>query len=127
MSNLQYTGTQINYYFVCKRKLWLFTKDIRFENEIEYVFQMLKVEDVELLKEAMAVAKTYYDSTSKKGSENELLMWIELNKDSEKIMKNFTELIEISTVEDGKTKIETIIKTNLNDVLNNQQQEAPAS
>ena len=37
MQELQYTGTQINYYFVCKRKLWLFTKDIRFENENEYV------------------------------------------------------------------------------------------
>jgi len=37
MPNLQYTGTQINYYFVCKRKLWLFTRDIRFENENEYV------------------------------------------------------------------------------------------
>ena len=37
MQNLQYTGTQINYYFVCRRKLWLFTKDIRFEDENEYV------------------------------------------------------------------------------------------
>lgn len=37
MANLQYTGTQINYYFVCKRKLWLFSKDIRFENDNEYV------------------------------------------------------------------------------------------
>ena len=37
MPDLKYTGTQINYYFVCKRKLWLFTKDIRFENENEYV------------------------------------------------------------------------------------------
>ncbi len=37
MPNLEYTGTQINYYFVCKRKLWLFTKDIRFEDENEYV------------------------------------------------------------------------------------------
>lgn len=37
MSDFKYTGTQINYYFVCKRKLWLFTKDIRFENENEYV------------------------------------------------------------------------------------------
>ncbi len=37
MQDLQYTGTQINYYFVCKRKLWLFTKDIRFEDENEYV------------------------------------------------------------------------------------------
>ena len=32
-----YTGTQVNYFFVCKRKLWLFTRDIRFENENEYV------------------------------------------------------------------------------------------
>ncbi len=37
MPELEYTGTQINYYFVCKRKLWLFTNDIRFENENEYV------------------------------------------------------------------------------------------
>ena len=37
MQELEYTGTQINYFFVCKRKLWLFTKDIRFENENEYV------------------------------------------------------------------------------------------
>jgi len=37
MPDFKYTGTQINYYFVCKRKLWLFTKDIRFENENEYV------------------------------------------------------------------------------------------
>lgn len=37
MSDLAYTGTQINYYFVCHRKLWLFTRDIRFEDENEYV------------------------------------------------------------------------------------------
>jgi len=37
MSGMEYTGTQINYYFVCHRKLWLFTRDIRFENENEYV------------------------------------------------------------------------------------------
>ncbi|RLB90236.1 MAG: CRISPR-associated protein Cas4 [Deltaproteobacteria bacterium] len=34
---LKYTGTQMNYYFVCHRKLWLFTNDIRFEDENEYV------------------------------------------------------------------------------------------
>ena len=37
MENINFTGTQINYYFVCKRKLWLFTRDIRFEDENEYV------------------------------------------------------------------------------------------
>jgi CRISPR-associated protein Csh2 len=65
-----------------------------------------KTNDIKLLKEAMAVATTYYDSTSKKDSENELLLWIELNENSEKIMKNFTELIKISNADDGKTKID---------------------
>ena len=37
MQNLDFTGTQINYYFVCKRKLWLFSKNISFEDENEYV------------------------------------------------------------------------------------------
>jgi len=37
MQNLNFTGTQINYFFVCHRKLWLFTNDIRFEDENEYV------------------------------------------------------------------------------------------
>ena len=35
--SFDFTGTQVNYYFVCKRKLWLFSNDIRFENENEYV------------------------------------------------------------------------------------------
>ena len=53
----------------------------------------------------MAVATTYYDSTSKKDSENEFLLWIELKKDSEKILKNFTELIDIASGANGKTLI----------------------
>lgn len=68
-------------------------------------FHLLSNTDIQQLKEAMALATTYYDSTSKKDSENELLMWIELKEDSEKILKNFTELISIST-EKGKTKID---------------------
>ncbi|MDI6884678.1 MAG: Dna2/Cas4 domain-containing protein [Hadesarchaea archaeon] len=28
---LAYTGTQVNYYFVCKRKLWLFSNSARLE------------------------------------------------------------------------------------------------
>jgi len=30
-------GTQLNYYFVCKRKLWLFSHDITFESSSELV------------------------------------------------------------------------------------------
>ncbi len=37
MSDLRYTGTQVNYYFICLRKLWLFSKNIQFESENEDV------------------------------------------------------------------------------------------
>jgi CRISPR-associated exonuclease Cas4 len=34
---LKYTGSQINYYFVCKRKLWLSAHDIQMEAESDLV------------------------------------------------------------------------------------------
>lgn len=33
------TGTKINYYFICKRKLWLFTNQIEMEQESDLVAQ----------------------------------------------------------------------------------------
>ncbi|MBI2183443.1 MAG: CRISPR-associated protein Cas4 [Thaumarchaeota archaeon] len=33
----RFTGTQINYYFVCKRKLWLFSHNIELESESDLV------------------------------------------------------------------------------------------
>jgi CRISPR-associated exonuclease Cas4 len=32
-NDIEYTGTQVNYYFVCKRKLWFFSKGL--EQEVE--------------------------------------------------------------------------------------------
>jgi len=37
MQHLTFTGTQINYYFVCKRKLWLFSHDIQMEQNSDNV------------------------------------------------------------------------------------------
>jgi CRISPR-associated exonuclease Cas4 len=34
---LVYTGTQVNYYLVCKRKLWLFSHNINLESESDLV------------------------------------------------------------------------------------------
>ena len=31
LGNIHFTGTQINYYFVCQRKLWFFSKQIEME------------------------------------------------------------------------------------------------
>lgn len=36
-AELKFTGTQVNYYFVCKRKLWLFSHDITMEQESDLV------------------------------------------------------------------------------------------
>ncbi|MEO9365705.1 MAG: CRISPR-associated protein Cas4 [Nitrososphaera sp.] len=36
-SNLYFTGTQINYYLVCKRKLWFFSHNMELESESDIV------------------------------------------------------------------------------------------
>ena len=37
LNDTELTGTQINYYFVCKRKLWLHSHNISFESSSELV------------------------------------------------------------------------------------------
>lgn len=37
-SNLLFTGTQINYFFVCKRKMWLVSHNINLESSSELVY-----------------------------------------------------------------------------------------
>ena len=37
LDSLELTGTQINYYFVCKRKLWLHSRNISFESSSDLV------------------------------------------------------------------------------------------
>jgi len=36
--SLEVTGTEFNYYFICRRKLWLFVHDIQMEQESDNVF-----------------------------------------------------------------------------------------
>lgn len=38
-STLRFTGTQINYYFVCKRKLWLFSHNMTLESDSDLVLR----------------------------------------------------------------------------------------
>ncbi len=60
----------------------------------------LSDEDILKLKEAMRRGVTWYDSASKAGSENEMLVWIQLNENSRIVLPNFTTLIKL---EDKKT------------------------
>lgn len=57
--------------------------------------QGLTVEDIDKLKEGMRRGATWYDSASKAGCENEMLVWVELVEKSMIVLPNFTNLIEL--------------------------------
>lgn len=54
------------------------------------------VEDIAKLKEGMCKGATYYDSAAKSGTENELLLWVELKEGSKVVLPSFVNLIDIN-------------------------------
>ena len=94
--------------------------------EIKKLFQ-IKQEDINNLKEALKYAVTKLDTTSKKGSENVMLLWIELPENSKKFLPEMKDLVKIEKGENGKVKIslgkikELFEKANIvsNDNINN--------
>lgn len=52
--------------------------------------------DIQNLKEAMRCGVTYYDSAAKAGTDNELLLWVELKEESKTVLPVFSELIQIN-------------------------------
>jgi CRISPR/Cas system type I-B associated protein Csh2 (Cas7 group RAMP superfamily) len=63
----------------------------------------LTADDIAKLQEALRCGATLYDSTSKSGVENEVLIWIELIEGSKQVIPNFTELISVERDGLGKT------------------------
>ncbi len=55
----------------------------------------LSEDDISKLKEAMRRGVTWYDSASKAGSDNEMLVWVQLNESSKIVLPNFTTLIKL--------------------------------
>ncbi len=72
-------------------------------------------EDINKLKESMRRGATYYDSTSKAGTENELLIWVQLNENSKVVLPNLSSLIKMENEKkDGKVVLDL---SGLSDVL----------
>jgi CRISPR-associated protein Csh2 len=64
-------------------------------------------EDINKLKEAMRRGATYYDSASKAGTENEFLIWVQLNETSKLVLPNFNNLILLKPEKvDGKVVLD---------------------
>ena len=79
--------------------------------------QTLSDEDINKLKEAMRRGATWYDSASKAGCENEMLVWVQLKDDSKIVLPNFTNLIVLKDEKkDGKCVYDF---SKLTEVLNN--------
>lgn len=57
---------------------------------------VLKVSDIEKLKEGLYKGATYYDSASKAGTENELLLWVQLKENSKIVLPSFVELVTVN-------------------------------
>lgn len=71
----------------------------------------LSTDDVDKLKEALRRGTTYYDSAAKAGSENELLLWVELKEGSKAVLPSFVSLVDVR--ENG-----TVDLSRLTEVLN---------
>lgn len=56
----------------------------------------LTIEDIKKLKEGLRKGATYYDSAAKAGTENELMLWVQLKADSKIVLPSFVSLIDIN-------------------------------
>jgi CRISPR-associated protein Csh2 len=56
----------------------------------------LIMSDIDKLKEALRKGVSYYDSAAKSGTENELLLWVQLKEDSKIVLPSFVELVTVS-------------------------------
>jgi CRISPR-associated protein Csh2 len=52
--------------------------------------------DIAKLKEGLRKGATYYDSAAKAGTENELLLWVQLKAESKAVLPSFVSLIDIN-------------------------------
>lgn len=58
--------------------------------------QGLGERDIASLKEGLCKGASYYDSAAKSGTENELMLWVQLKKDSKAVLPSFVSLVDIN-------------------------------
>lgn len=80
-------------------------KNIASSCKLAGVTEGLTTDDIRKLKEAMRCGVTYYDSASKAGTDNELLLWIQLKPESNTVLPVFTEFVDV-TRENGNVMID---------------------
>lgn len=70
----------------------------------------LTTSDIAKLKEGLRKGATYYDSAAKAGTENELLLWIQLKPESKIVLPSFVSLIDVNeNKEIGLSKVSALL------------------
>lgn len=70
-------------------------KNLTTLTELSGTDNFLSESDIEKLKLGLRRGATYYDSSAKAGTDNELLLWVELKEGSKLVLPSFTELIQV--------------------------------
>jgi len=65
------------------------------EDVIRVKAEGLTAADIDKLKDGLRKGATYYDSSAKAGTENELLLWVQLKEDSKIVLPSFVELVTV--------------------------------
>ncbi|MBN8650563.1 MAG: type I CRISPR-associated protein Cas7 [Cytophagales bacterium] len=70
-------------------------KNLETLTELSGTENHLTVDDIEKLKLGLRRGASYYDSSAKAGTDNELLLWVTLKENSRLVLPSFTELIKV--------------------------------
>ncbi len=70
-------------------------KNLETLTELSGTENHLTAEDIEKLKLGLRKGASYYDSSAKAGTDNELLLWVTLREESKLVLPSFTELIKV--------------------------------
>lgn len=74
-------------------------KNLATLTELSGTNNFLSDSDIEKLKMGLRRGATYYESSAKAGTDNELLLWVELNEGSKLVLPSFMELICVQDTE----------------------------
>lgn len=73
--------------------------------------ESLTESDIAKLKEGLRRGATYYDSAAKAGTENELLLWVQLKPESKTVLPSFVSLIDINEEKEiDLSKVSALLK-----------------
>ncbi len=70
-------------------------KNLEMLTELSGTDNYLTEADIDKLKLGLRKGASYYDSSAKAGTDNELLLWVELKEGSKLVLPSFTELVKV--------------------------------